>query len=146
MFLFRTKIKDNNGQMTVELAIVFPILIIIGVLAVNILSFVSTCSSFDRFVKNETRRIASTPLISETSEDCKNNILTSIGSKFNANNLEVECTQENQGEYVKYICKLKWYPTLFGLGLKRDVFGISLPCLTHEESLCVDEFRAGDLL
>ena len=47
---------DERGQMTVELAAAFPVLIIVAVIAVNALAFFSECAAFD--AENEAVRVS----------------------------------------------------------------------------------------
>lgn len=62
-------------------------------------------------------------------------------------NLAIEVTvQGRAGSYQRYCGRLSFAPTLFGLGLKDEVFGVSLPRLVHEVDLTVDAYRPGVLL
>ena len=54
--------------------------------------------------------------------------------------------QGRAGSYQRYCGRLSFAPTLFGLGLKDEVFGVSLPRLVHEVALTVDAYRPGVLL
>ena len=54
--------------------------------------------------------------------------------------------QGRAGSYQRYCGRLSFAPTLFGLGLKDEVFGVSLPRLVHEVDLTVDAYRPGVLL
>ena len=47
---------DERGQMTVELAAAFPVLIIVAVIAVNALAFFSECAAFDNVFRDAVRR------------------------------------------------------------------------------------------
>lgn len=59
-------------------------------------------------------------------------------------NLAIEVTvQGRAGSYQRYCGRLSFAPTLFGLGLKDEVFGVSLPRLVHEVDLTVDAYRPG---
>ena len=46
---------DERGQMTVELAAAFPVLIIVAVIAVNALAFFSECAAFDNVFRDAVR-------------------------------------------------------------------------------------------
>lgn len=45
----------ERGQMTVELAVVFPALLAVAVIAVNALLFFSECAAFDRVAREAVR-------------------------------------------------------------------------------------------
>ncbi|MCL2333137.1 MAG: hypothetical protein FWC54_06635 [Actinomycetia bacterium] len=52
-------LRDEQGQMVPELALVIPVFALAVVLIVNVLSFVSECARFDRAV-DEVARVAAT--------------------------------------------------------------------------------------
>ena len=51
----------ERGQMTVELAVVFPALLAVAVIAVNALLFFSECAAFDRVAREAVRLHAASP-------------------------------------------------------------------------------------
>ena len=143
----KKKLFDKSGQMAVELAIVFPIMIIVAVVLVNALSFAGECARFDREARNAIRTEAATPAINENDTGPATRVNDALMSSFSANNESVQVTCEHSSLFTKnYKCKLLWSPTLFGLGLRDEVFGVKLFQLTHECELAVDPHRAGDIL
>ncbi|MEG1098291.1 MAG: TadE/TadG family type IV pilus assembly protein, partial [Raoultibacter sp.] len=56
----------ETGQMTVEFAVVFPVLIIVAVIAVNALLFFSECAAFDRVARDAMRVYAASPEYGQT--------------------------------------------------------------------------------
>ena len=48
---------DDRGQMTVELLVVLPVVLIVAVVAVNALTFFGDCAAFDRVARNAVRQI-----------------------------------------------------------------------------------------
>ena len=48
--------------------------------------------------------------------------------------------------HARFTATIEFSPTLFGLGLKSSVFGVSLPHLEHAVSLTVDPYKPGVLL
>ena len=52
---------DERGQMTVELAAAFPVLIIVAVIAVNALAFFSECAAFDNVFRDAVRVHVTSP-------------------------------------------------------------------------------------
>lgn len=43
--------RDERGQMTVELAVMIPVLVAIAVIAMNAMLFFSECAAFDRLAR-----------------------------------------------------------------------------------------------
>lgn len=143
----RDKLISEKGQMTVELCIVFPILIIIAVILVNSLSFASTCASFDRVARNSIRMDATSPRIRSSNDEIQAVVKDTLEQQFSADNETVEVTNSGKsGNLHVFTCTLKWKPTLFGLGLVDNVFGIALPEIVHVSTLTIDPYKPGDLV
>ena len=142
----REKLKEIKAQMTIELALVFPILIVIASVMVNALSFASECSRFDRIARNALRCETATPAIEENSSQALERVQDALTSNFLFEN-ETVLTSVNgsSGSSVVYECELKWSPTLFGMGLKSEIFGIRMFELSHKTTLVVDPHRSGDI-
>lgn len=140
------RLKDGCGQMTVELCVVFPAVIVIAVIAVNALSFFGTCAEFDRVGRNAVRTFAASPGHGQDSEVVACEVQAAIESAVSADNLEVDVVvSEDYRGYAKYVMTLRFHPTLFGMGLKREVFGVPLPSLAHESRLTVNPYKPGML-
>ena len=45
----------------------------------------------------------------------------------------------------RFTARMEYSPTLFGLGLRREIFGIALPPMTREVSMVVDAYKPGVL-
>ena len=106
----------ERGQMTVELAVVFPALLAVAVIAVNALLFFSECAAFDRVARDRPY----------------------LGTR-----VAVEGTADG---HARFTATIEFSPTLFGLGLKSSVLGVALPRLEHAVSLTVDPYKPGMLL
>ena len=142
-----SKIKDRNAQMTLELAIVFPILIIIAVVLVNALSFAGECARFDRVSRNAIRTQTTSPAASSNSNSLVSVLQSELDGAFDMSNEDVVATFTNESAgLTTYECTLVWRPTLFGMGLKKKVFGVRLFELEHKIELTTDPHRSGDIL
>lgn len=141
------KLKRNNGQMTVEMCVVFPVIIIIAVIITNSLGFASECASFDRMARNFVRVHAASPKISASTSELESQILSDLKEQFGRVNEDVTVTSTQESVTLRrYKCSLEWWPTLFGLGIKRSVFGISLPSIKHDCELLIGPYKPGDLI
>lgn len=142
----KTKFRDKKGQMTVELAVVFPVMIIVAVVMVNALSFAGECARFDRISRNSLRTETATPSIDESTGAALSRTQETLESEFVAENEEVNVSvAQERGAEVEFECELKWSPTLFGMGLKSEVFGLHMFELSHKNKYSVDPHRAGDV-
>lgn len=137
-------LRDEAGQATVELAIVFPIVIIIAVIAINALLFFGQCASFDRVFRQVVSTVASSPASGQNTANTKNLLERELYEAFTQSNIDFEVSVEaNSGDFHRFSGKLLMQPTLFGMGLKREIFGVSLPSLTHECQMTIDEYKPG---
>ena len=141
------KVADRSGQMAVELSVVFPIMIIVAVVLVNALSFASECARFDREARNAIRCEATTPAINEGDFGPATRVESALQSSFSASNESTSVSVSKSSLFTtRYECELMWSPTLFGLGMKTNVFEVQLFQLSHTCALSIDPYRAGDIL
>ena len=115
--------------MTVELAAAFPVLIAVAVVAVNALLFFSECGAFDNAFRDAVRVHAASPAYEQGAEQSRAQVhYTYIYYKpFEQVSVAVRGTE---GGHMEFEGTLELAPTLFGLGLKQSVFGVSLPSLS----------------
>lgn len=138
---------DEGGQMTVELMVVLPAVIIIAVIVVNALTFFGLCAEFDRVGRNAVRICATSPAAEQGLDQSISLVEETVSEAMDLEDGEcaVSASQDALG-HVTFDLVLTYYPTLFGLGLKSEVFGVSLPQLTHSTSLVIDVYKPGMLL
>lgn len=136
--------KGNAGQMTIELAIAFPALVIVAVISVNALTFFGECAVFDRVTHAAVRTYAAAPAYGQgTAQSCAL-VEQELHAAIEASNVEVSVRWEPAGfDADRYVAHLEYAPTLFGMGLKSSVLGVSLPKLVHESKFVVDSYKAG---
>ena len=138
------KLNDSSGQMTIELAVAFPVLLAVAVIAVNVLTFFSDCAVFDRVACEAVRVHATSPAYGQGVDSGCALVEQAIRGQMDASNLEVTVSHGIVGaDLDEYTTTLSFYPTLFGMGLRSEVFGVSLPHLTHSTKYVVDSYRAG---
>lgn len=138
------KACSRTGQMTVELAIAFPVLLVVAVIAVNALTFISDCAVFDRIAHEAVRVHAASPAYRQGAGQTAALIEQEIRSELDAPNLEVGVSHESAGaDFERYTATLEYSPTLFGMGVRTVVFGVSLPRLTHKTEYVIDTYKPG---
>ena len=146
--VFQNFRKDSSGQMTVELALALPVFIVVAVIAVNALHFFSLCAAFDRAAHNEVRIQAASPAYGQDALQSSALIEQSLYGAFEKeSNIEIQVEQATTGaDFNEYIAHMKYHPTLFGMGLRSEVFGVSLPSLNHSTRFVIDSYKPGVLL
>ncbi len=139
-------LRGRQGQMTLEFLVVLPAVIAIAAIAVNAGVFFSDCAAFDRIARNATRLYATSPSAEQSADACLALACADIESACDRNNLSVEGRVEAAAwGQTRFTYTLHYQPTLFGFGLKSEVFGVALPALSHSVSLVVDTYKPGML-
>lgn len=139
--------SNDSGQMTVELAVVFPILIIIAVIAVNVLLFFSECAMFDNVFRDAVRVHAASPAYGQDIEQGRALVASALSEGFDQPYESIRVAVEGaNGGHVRFSATLEFFPTLFGLGLKTSVLGVALPPLSHSTDFVVDCYKPGVFL
>lgn len=137
-------VRTDRGQMTVELAVAFPALMIVAVIAVNALTFFADCAVFDRVAHEAVRVHATSPAYRQGSGQTVVLVAQEIRSVVDAPNVDVSVAVNPSGAgFEKYTATLSYSPTLFGAGMRSEVFGVQLPRLVHKSELVVDSYKPG---
>lgn len=135
------------GQMTVEMAVVFPVLIIVAAIAVNAVLFFSECAAFDRLARQAVRVYATAPAYGANADTCCAAVEQELQAAFDRPYVQASVSRSPAAlDFDTYTAVLEFSPTLFGMGLRDSVFGVALPCLTHTVTYTVDTYRPGVLL
>lgn len=136
--------NDERGQMTVELAVAFPVLLIVAIIAVNACTFFHECAVFDRVSHGAVRAYATAPAYREGPDQACALVEHAIRSELEGSNLDVIVTHGVTGlDLDEYRMTLGYHPTLFGLGLRSEVLGVGLPRLEHTTTFVVDSYKPG---
>lgn len=141
---FHKFFKSIHGQGTVELAIVFPVVLIVAFICINALMFISECAKYDRLYKIEISSISISPGSGQDIVAVKNKIKEKIQSQFNSGYEEVDiaCSQVEGGFWL-FDSEFTFYPNIFGRSIRGDIFGISLFNLKHKSKMIVDSYKPG---
>ena len=136
--------RSARGQMTVELAVALPVIIVIAAVAVNAITFFVDCAVFDRVAHEAVRVHASAPAYRQTTDQGCALVQQEVEERLGRSNLSVTVSHGVTGaDFDEYTATLEYSPTLFGMGLRSQVFGVSLPRLSHTTRYVVDSYRAG---
>lgn len=136
--------RHTSGQMTVELAVAFPVLIAVALIAVNACTFFSECAVFDRVAHEAVRVHATSPAYRQGASQSLALVEDEIRTAMDAPNVDVSVASSATGfDFVRFDATLEFSPTLFGMGLRSEVFGVQLPRLSHTSTYVVDTYKAG---
>lgn len=144
---FRRNWRNSAGQMTIEFAVSFPVFIVVAVIAANALLFFSECAAFDRVSREAVRVCATSPAYGQTLEQSRAQVQALLDGSFDEPYLASRVSVSHGGlGHVTFAMTLEFSPTLFGLGMKDEVFGVPLPHLEHTSEITVDVYKPGVLL
>lgn len=136
--------RSERGQSTIELVAVLPVLLTVAVIVVNATLFLSECAAFDRLVPQTVRAHAASPGYGQDPTACRGLVQAQLDEAFSADNLAVSvAVEEVSGGMASFAATLEFSPTLFGLGLRSEVFGVALPRLAHTVEFTVDRYKPG---
>ena len=138
--------RGTAGPMTGEIAVVLPVALVLMAVVCNGMAFMSECAAFDRMARNAIRLYATVPAYGESPSQASESIRDFLAQRFSASNQEVTVQEADEGGYRKYTATLSFAPTLFGINLRQEVFGVRLPRISHSASLVVDRYRPGVLV
>ena len=129
---------QRSGQMTVEFAVAFPVLLMVGFIAVNALVFLGDCAAFDIVARDAARLQADDGAdMAQNAADVRARIEEGISMQHER--VSVYCERTESG-HLKYTAKTAFTPPFLS-GVR--VFGIEAPSLKHQVEFTVSPFRAG---
>lgn len=138
------KRRGQSGQMTIEMAVAMPVLIVVAVIAANAMTFFAHCAVFDRAVHEAVRVYAAAPAYGQGIGQGCAKIEEAVKSQLDDENLNISVSHRTTSlDFDEYTATIDYYPTLFGLGLRSQVFGVSMPHLSHSTRYVIDSYRAG---
>lgn len=137
-------IRNEKAQATIELAVMFPVILIIAVIAVNATTFFCQCAEFDRVFKQMTVSLGSSPAygenLSNVRSELKNTLANELDNEFTDFEISIESISGNN-QVINGT--LKMHLTLFGMGLRDDFFGLPLPTLNHQQKIVLNVYKPG---
>lgn len=140
----RLKTGNEVGQATVELMVALPVMIAIAVVVVNATLFLSECAAFDRLARQSIRVHAASPAYGQDAQRSRELVEGQLQREFDRDNLSISVAVESvSGGRLAFSATLEYFPTLFGMGLRSEVFGVQLPGLSRTVKCTVDQYKPG---
>lgn len=148
-------IRDTKGQMTVELAVLIPIVIVVALIVINLMEFIDACAVFDVVSSDTVIAQAASPAQNISASAMCSELESAIATALRRENtcsVSVCCEDRGVAEksitssflphYAKYICTLKFRPWPRALNL--PIVSYSAPIeLTHKKTIVIDRFKSG---
>ena len=142
-------VKDESGQMAVELAIILPVIIIAMVIIIDGVVFVSECARFDHIANNAVLSGGVSMQGTQfNQDDATASVKKTLQDSFSFSSEKVSVSANAEGllgDLINYECTLKVAPwPLNAQGI--TVFGAHVPTsLTHTRSFVVRPYAPGRL-
>lgn len=145
----------EGGQMTVELAVTVPVVIVVALIVMNLAGFVEACAAFDQAALDAVIAHGIAPTGEQTEQVAVGEVRAALTELLGrGDRCEVEVRLEGASEdapsgslvvsplLTRYVCTLRYRPWPRLLRLPGVTFEAPL-VLTHERELVVDRYRPG---
>lgn len=134
----RRAVCDMRGQMTVEAAVVLPVMVALAFIVANALVFVGDCAAFD-IVARDAIRLQADDGWEGSQGAAEVRVRIEEGLSMEHESVEVACERAGSG-HVRYTAKISFSPPFLR---GASVFGVSVPPLEHEVRFTVSPYRKG---
>ena len=137
-------LRDSHGQATVEMAVVFPVVLILVVISFNTMNYLGICASFDRAFPQQVRVFAAAPRFGSNQGDAAASVQQVLAAKYaqECSNVSVVVSEDGWGNSV-FQASFEYEPTFFGLQYRSILFGAQLPAFSHRTSFALNCYRPG---
>ena len=150
-----TSLASREGQMTVELAVITPVVIVVALVVLNLMGFVEACAAFDQVALDAVVAHGVAPSGEQSEGRAASEVRSAIEELLGR---EGRCEVEVRAEAVgmgatssglvmsplltRYVCTLTYRPWPRLLRMPGVTYEAPL-ALRHECELVVDRFRPG---
>lgn len=147
-------LSARDAQMTVELAVVVPVVIVVALVVLNLMGYVEACAAFDQAAQDAVLAQGVAPTGEQDAEHAAGEVRAAIEELVGREDrCEVEVRSEAvsagaQGSFVisplltRYVCTLTYRPWPRTLRLPGVTYEAPF-ALEHECELVVDRYRPG---
>lgn len=145
----------RRGQMTIELAVVTPVVIVVALIVLNLMAFVEACAAFDQAALDAVISHGVAPAGEQTQVAAVDEVREALAEALGREGTcEVEVSASAVGEgapdatfaisplLTRYTCTLIYRPWPRLVSMPGIVFEAPLS-LRHERELVVDRYRPG---
>lgn len=149
---------DERGQMTVELAVMVPVVIVVALVVLNLMGFVEACAAFDQAAPDAVLAHGVAPAGEQTQEEAELEVREAIAQALGREGrceVEVRCEGVLDGGapssglvsplLTRFVCTLTYRPWPSLVRLPGVTFEAPV-ALRHERDIVVDRYRGGVVL
>ena len=152
-----TSLASREGQMTVELAVITPVVIVVALVVLNLMGFVEACAAFDQVALDAVVAHGVAPSGEQSEGRAASEVRSAIEELLGrSDRCEVEVRTEptsgtGQGSFAisplltRYVCTLTYRPWPRSVRFPGITYEAPL-ALRHECSLVVDRYRPGGVV
>lgn len=148
-------LRGTDGQMSVELAVVAPVVIVMALIVWNLMCFVEACSAFDQAALDAVTAHGVAPSGEQSERRAVEEVRAALEDALSGlASCEVDVRSEPAGEaaegaaltvsplLTRYVCTLTYHPRPRLVSFPGVPYGAPL-ALVHERELVVDRYRSG---
>lgn len=142
----------REAQMTVELAVVTPVVIVVALIVLNLMGFIEACAAFDQAALDCVIAHGVSPSGEQSEDSAVGEVSSALEAALaNYGSCEVSVRAERVGEggsfavsalLTRYVCTLVYHPWPMVVRMPGVAYGAPFS-LTHECELVVDRYRSG---
>lgn len=145
----------SSGQMTVELAVVTPVVIVVALIVLNLMGYIEACSAFDQIALDAVVAHGVAPAGSQTQASATSEVQAAITEALGrSDRCEVAVSAEAAGDsaaegtfvisplLTRYVCTLTYHPWPHLVRMPGITYSAPIS-LVHERELVVDRYRPG---
>ncbi|ACV23024.1 Uncharacterised protein [Slackia heliotrinireducens] len=133
--------SGESGQMTVELACMFPVLTLVAVVVFTSMAFLSECAAFDPAARDA--------ILMQVDDGYEGGVSSSeVAARISAaTGIPPSCVQVSADRmwngHVVYTAGFDFRLSSYGLPAPSSVFGVAIPPLHHEIEFEISPYRKG---
>lgn len=143
----REQRAESSGQMTIEFVVLFPVMLIIALIAFNSMLFLSECAAFDRLFRESVCVFAPSPASEDAPDRTCAQIEGALETLSQKSHLSCGISQSTGSDgLTTFTGTLLYTPSLFGAYPVQRIFDVELPPLEHTVQMAVDVYKPGVLL
>lgn len=145
----------REAQMTVELAVVTPVVIVVALIVLNLMGFIEACAAFDQAALDCVIAHGVSPSAEQSEDSAVGEVSSALEAALSDyGSCEVSVRAERVGEgsegssfavsalLTRYVCTLVYRPWPMVVRMPGVSYGAPFS-LTHECELVVDRYRSG---
>ena len=149
--------RDESGQMSVELAVLMPVALALLVVVVDLMVFIGDCARFDRVSAEMVRINVASPSSDAYGRDASSSIQQGISAAMgDPDRLDIQVSYQGklysgteEGSLISmlpqpqcYRCSMTYHPWPFNVGFA----GFAALSIQHHRDFVMDSYRPGILI